>query len=236
MNFARSVKILSALALLALHTPADAEWKGKGELGIVFANGNTDTETLNAKIEMATELDRWKHGFSLAGLKASSNNLTTAQRYAAGWQSDFKLTERSYWFGALRYEDDRFSGFDYQASASTGYGYKLIDTETTKLSAQAGVGYRKLKDALTGATSGDAILRGDIGFEHLLTSTTKLLDKLVVESGSDNTFAGNDLALEVKMSDALALAVGVGVRYNTDPPVGLKKTDTLTTVNLVYAF
>ena len=38
------------------------------------------------------------------------------------------------------------------------------------------------------------------------------------------------------MSDKFALSVGLGVRHNTDPPLGLKKTDTLTTVNLVYAF
>jgi putative salt-induced outer membrane protein len=44
----------------------------------------------------------------------------------------------------------------------------------------------------------------------------------------------NDLALQVKMTDVLALAVGYSVRYNTDPQVGFEKTDTLTTINLVY--
>ncbi len=44
----------------------------------------------------------------------------------------------------------------------------------------------------------------------------------------------DDLALQVKMTEVLALAVGYGVRYNTDPPAGFKKTDTLTTINLVY--
>ena len=48
-------------------------------------------------------------------------------------------------------------------------------------------------------------------------------------------FASNELALQVKMSDKFALSVGFGVRHNTDPPAGLEKTDTLTTVNLVYA-
>ena len=44
----------------------------------------------------------------------------------------------------------------------------------------------------------------------------------------------NDLALQVSMSDALALSVGYGIRYNTDPPAGAKKSDQLTTLNLVY--
>jgi putative salt-induced outer membrane protein len=36
------------------------------------------------------------------------------------------------------------------------------------------------------------------------------------------------------MTDALALAVGYGIRYNSDPPPLSESTDTLITVNLVY--
>ena len=87
-----------------------------------------------------------------------------------------------------------------------------------------------------GKIDSSAIFRGDLKFEHALTDTTKVINTLVVEAGANNTFAANDLALQVKMSDTFALSVGLGVRHNTDPPLGLKKTDTLTTVNLVYAF
>ena len=38
------------------------------------------------------------------------------------------------------------------------------------------------------------------------------------------------------MSDKFSLSAGIGVRYNSDPPGGLKTTDTLTTLNLVYGF
>jgi putative salt-induced outer membrane protein YdiY len=44
------------------------------------------------------------------------------------------------------------------------------------------------------------------------------------------------LALQVKMNDKFSLAAGIGVRYNSDPPAGLKTTDTLATLNLVYGF
>ena len=44
------------------------------------------------------------------------------------------------------------------------------------------------------------------------------------------------LALQVKMSDRFSLSAVIGVRYNSDPPGGLKTTDTLTTLNLVYGF
>lgn len=228
----------AALAVLGLTAAvsAEADWKGKGELGVVLARGNSDTDTVNAKLEAARESDRWKHGFGLAALRATNAGDRTAERYGGFWQTDYKFSERTYAFGGLRYEDDRFSGFDYQASATAGIGHKFIDTDRTKLSGQAGVGYRRLKNALNGQTDGDVIFGGEAKFEHALTETTKIIDKLVVEAGSDNTFAANDLSIEVRINAAFALSAAVGVRYNSDPPLGRKSTDTLTTVNLVYSY
>jgi putative salt-induced outer membrane protein len=62
-----------------------------------------------------------------------------------------------------------------------------------------------------------------------------------MEAGSDNTLLTNFAGVEVKMSDRLALAAGYDVTYNTDPPANplgpaYKKTDTVTTLNLVFAF
>ena len=85
-----------------------------------------------------------------------------------------------------------------------------------------------------GDRDSDVVFRGTLDYDHELTATTSVLDKFIVEAGSNNTFLQNDLALQVKMTDVLALAVGYSVRHNTDPPVGFEKTDTLTTINLVY--
>lgn len=229
-------KHLALVLLLGASAAAQADWSGKGEAGIVFARGNSETDTANIKLDMARELDRWKHGFGIAVLRASNNSITNAERYGAAWQSDFKINDRDFWFGNLGYEQDEFSGFEYQASATTGYGRKFIDTDSTKLVGQLGAGYRRLQNAVTGATSGDPVLRGDLAFERVLTETTRIIDKLSIVAGDSNTLATNELALQVKMSDAFALSFGVGVRMNTDPPAGAKKTDTLTTINLVYGF
>jgi putative salt-induced outer membrane protein YdiY len=45
----------------------------------------------------------------------------------------------------------------------------------------------------------------------------------------------DNLALQVKMNSALALAIGFQLHSNSNPPAGaVKRTDTLTTINLVY--
>ncbi|MDQ1243124.1 MAG: putative salt-induced outer membrane protein, partial [Pseudomonadota bacterium] len=73
-----------------------------------------------------------------------------------------------------------------------------------------------------------------ICWDHQLTETTKIVERFLVETGSENTYFQNDLGLEVSMSDRLALRVGYQYRRNTDVPPGVEKTDTLTTLGLIY--
>jgi putative salt-induced outer membrane protein YdiY len=44
----------------------------------------------------------------------------------------------------------------------------------------------------------------------------------------------NEAGVVVKMTDRLAMSLAYTIRHNTEPPAGFKKTDTLTTANLVY--
>ena len=225
-------------------SPAHADWTGKGEAGLVIASGNTETETANAKVQLANEIGKWKHQFGGAALYASDVDGTTAQRWEAFEQTDYNFSPRTFWFGAVRYEDDEFSGFEYQAIASTGIGRKFIDSDVTKFTGTAGVGYKFFETSdvfdaagallLPGDSDSEVVFRGTLDYDHKFTATTSLRDQLVAEAGSTNTFVQNDLALQVKMTDVLALAVGYSVRHNTDPPVGFEETDTLTTINLVY--
>ena len=250
MNFIRSSAALGACLGIGagfFAPSAHADWAGKGEAGVLISRGNTDSTSANAKLAIAREEGVWKNSFALAFLYGKTASFTTAQHVEAKWETDRKISDRMFWFGALRGEQDKFSGFAYQATLSTGIGYKFIDTDATKLAGTFGVGYRRLRPELLTKdaaghviarekldSEGDAVATAGLDFSHALTANTKVLNKFAVETGSKNTLVANDLALQVSMSDALALSVGYGIRYNTDPPAGAKKSDQLTTLNLVY--
>jgi hypothetical protein len=140
-----------------------------------------------------------------------------AERWDTLWQSNYDVSKDLFAFGALRYSHDMFSGFQYQASATAGIGYKLIDTDATKLNLQA-------------------VITAGLMYSQALTSTMTLSDKFMVESGSSDTLLTNTLALTVKMSTKLALSLGYNTQDNSKPPAGLKKLDSLETFNLVYSF
>lgn len=232
------IRLVASLAGVLVMNPVSAAeaWSGEGQLGFVLARGNSDADTINAKLDLAKETASWKNAVGIAALRSSNDGARNAERYAASWQTDYRFSARSYWFGGARYEDDRFSGFDYQASLVSGLGHRFVDDEDFKLFGQAGLGFRRLESALTGSTEDNLIFSAELRYEQRLTETTSLKNKLIVEAGEANNFLSNELALQVKINTRLSLAAGVGVRHNTDPPQGREKTDTLTTLNLVYGF
>ncbi len=224
----------AVLMLCALSGAALAEVTAKGEIGASFASGNTETEVANAAFDLGVKSGKWAHTLGLAGNFGSDNGATTAQRWETRGQSGYDFTPRAYWFGAGRYEDDRFSAYDFQATLSSGLGYRIIDSERTKLWIQGGPGYRFAEFNQTGESENGAIARGDLGFDYQLSETTKIVERFLVETGSENTYLQNDLGLEVTIMGSLGLRVGYQIRHNSDVPPGVDKTDSLTTVGLIY--
>jgi putative salt-induced outer membrane protein len=223
-------------------------WTGKGQAGYTSSSGNSEGKSANAAIDMAYLADPWKHAFHLGGLYGQSAGLVAAERWDTSWQSNYDLTKDLYTFGLLSYRHDLFSGFDYQASASAGLGYKFIATDTTKLDAQVGIGYQVLRPEdiikVNGAVASRTLLPSQNGiaetaavnYSQVLTGTVTLTDKLAVTASSADTLVTNALAVAVKVSTKLALSVGYALQDNTKPPAGLKRIDTLETLNLVYSF
>lgn len=246
-----AIALLSALAARADEAPPppNGVWTGKGQLGFLDSQGNTNARSGNAMLDTGYVDAPWKHALHLEGLYGENSGIVSAERWQALWQSNYAFTTNLFAFGGLRYDHDLFSGFDYQGSVTAGVGYSVFNTKSTQLSVQVGAGYRTLRpeDIVKDPNglviqrtllpkSSDAIGTGGINYSQALTASTTLSDKLTVEAGSLNTLVTNALALAVKMTDKLAVSLGYSLEDNSKPPGKLKKLDTTETVNLVYGF
>lgn len=257
---------LFALLPLAVHAEEDEGWSGSGEVGFAAARGNAKSESLNAKLQLKKEDDTWKNHFYLNALRNKGEVKTTvvedgepttvssfqltSNRYEAGASVGYKLDERSYIVGALRYENDDFSAYEYQSVASIGYGYTMLKNERSELSFEIGPGYKRYRPVDTFTTVGDPpeivvvhsdaegefVGRGLIAYRHKITDNTAFENTTLVEAGQDNTFLQNDAGLSVSINKSFALKVGYQVRHNSDTSPGTEKTDQLLTTNLVYNF
>jgi len=225
-----------ALCGLVLSMPVVAEVTGNAELGLLVSTGNTETETFNTAFNLTWEEGAWLNESTMSFVLGRDDGTTNSNRFVAGNRTKYSFSERSYFFGAVRYDRDKFSSFSYQGSLAFGVGRHLVDTERHRFSVEAGPGFRFAERRDTGETENEVILRGLADYTWTVSDNTELTNRLLVEAGSDNTFAENVLGLTVAMNARLALKAGVSVRHNTDVDPGREKTDTLTTVNLVYNF
>lgn len=222
-------------------------WAARAAAGYTKTGGITDTSTANALFHVAHVIDRWKLLFAVDGLYGSTAGETTAQAWHAHLQGNYSLTERLYWYGAGQYDDDRFSGFAYQRMVSTGVGYDFLKTESTKLSAQIGVGEQWLRPELLTenaigaiisttelAAEKQTVLDAAAHLEHSFNPQVKFIAGFSTESGNLNSSTAASVALQVKMTNTLALSASYQFIRNSNPPPGIEPRSTLATLNLVY--
>jgi putative salt-induced outer membrane protein len=243
-HFKKVVNVVVCVCASLFALNAHAQWTAKAEAGAVAARGNTETDSANVKLDVGREFRRWKNLVSLAAVYASDEIGATGQRWEGRGQTDYKFLSDGFWFASARYEEDRFSGFEYQTTYGTGLGWRFYDDPAIKLTAQIGAGYRVSRERdsfaedditfIPGERQEELIGQFSINYEHELTATTKIVDRFLVESGANNTFVQNEVSVQVKIMESLALAVGYAARYNSQPPEEFEELDTLTTLNLVY--
>jgi putative salt-induced outer membrane protein len=210
-------------------------WNGEAELGLLVTSGNTDTQTLNARLTIDNTRPKWEHQFRLEAVRTEDSSAITAERYTAFTRSRYLLSQVDYLFGNLRYEDDRFAGYDQRTTEVAGYGRKFYNSDAFKLSAEVGAGARQT-DYTTGEQVDEAIVRLGTDLFVALSETSSFKETLFVESGDSNTYTESTSELKLKVNSSLAMKLTLTVKDNSDPPVGNKHTDTETAVTLVYDF
>ncbi|MHB8816908.1 MAG: DUF481 domain-containing protein [Steroidobacteraceae bacterium] len=224
-------------------------WAAQGQLGLIVTSSNTTTKSGNATFSAAHAMGRWTLSGGVAGLYASTGRYTTQQDSNVNLQADLALSKRTFWFSSARWDRNLFTGFSYQESIASGGGFNFIQTPATVLAGELGVGYRiEHPEILRTGPDGnvisrtsepmerDAVLQAGVNYSHAITRTTKFVNALLVQYGSSETTTTDNLALQVKVDESLSLAVGMQLVDNTNPPPGsARHTDTVMTVNLVYA-
>lgn len=229
------IRSLLPLALLAASATASAEWTPTAELGLVNTSGNSDTTSANGKFSLEGTDEVWTHEYFLAALRAEADDVTTANRLELGAKTARRLGERQYLGSAARHERDDFSAYEHQSTLALNYGAWLLKEEGHSFQLEGGPGLRHARLAENGGSETDALLRGYADYQHQLTDSTKFYNTLLVEATPENTFAQNDLGIAVSINKTLALKAGFQARHNTEAPEGVERTDTLTSVNIVWS-
>ena len=232
LTYALAFCLASTTALANKDKPG---WSGEGEFGLAITSGNTDTKNLNGRLKLINNRGLWRDTIGVEALSFSDNNTTTAERYTFNYKADRKISANEYLFGAFRYDDDRFSGFDYQSSLTAGYGRRLFERARSHLDAEIGGGYR-FSETIDGESQNQSILRLYGNYEYDVSDNSVFSQTLLIEPGPDNTFTESVTGFKVGFAEKLALKLSLAIRTNSDTPAGTSSTDKITSAAVVYSF
>lgn len=228
--------ILSVLYLLSPATYAEPV-KGEFDLGFLNKQGNSDTQTINAKLALSRESGHWLHKANASYFSDESNRITTSEKYELGAQSDRNLNKDSFLFILGNYEKDRFSGFDYQATLGAGYGYKVINSDDHVLTFEIGPGYRaNALENINEKDNDEFTFRVAEFYNWKLSETARFDQYFAIESGHQNTITRYGLVITSTLTSSLSLKVGFNVKQTDKVPVNTDDVDSETFASIGYSF
>ncbi len=237
MKFIFTLLMICSLAMPALAAdvqPTD-EWKNSSEIGALQTSGNTRTLTLNAKTRMSHEGRHLRDTFEASAHAATDRNTTTAEKYTASLQEDWKITDRDYLLLRIGFITDRFSGFRRRTSETIGYGRDLIKSDAFEWNMELGGGLRQSK--LTNNTSNnESIVRGSTRAQWQIADSATLIQKLSTEGGKSGWASKSVTALQQKINSHLASKISLTLEHNSKVPTGRKKLDIETAITLVVNY
>ena len=210
-------------------------WAAEAEFGWVQTSGNTDTQTGKAKGKLTYTQTKWQNIASAEALNTKDKSSTTAERYKLKDQLRYDMAKDRYLYAIVTYEDDRFSGYDYRATESLGYGAKLINDPGFLLEVEGGPGARQSK-LDNGDTESEGLVRLSGNLNWQLSEAAKLGQELTTEVGDEATITESVTSLQSQVNHSLAMKMSYTVKHTSDVPDGVKKTDRESTVTLVYSF
>ena len=254
------------LPLLCMTTPLawaeEDKFSADAEFGAILTSGNTQSTALKGKLDIKQDLTRWRTNFVAEALykedeierteggETIKEDEKTAEKYFLSGQGDYKLNEdyRALFIYASA-EQDKFSGYEYQATVAAGYTDQIFKTDKSLLKYSIGPGYAfyESEDVLdtdgTVLTPGESedslIIRASINYEHAFSENAKFTQILSTDYATDsdkNTKTRSETALTAKISTDFALKASVTATHNSEAPEDKKSTDTQTAVTLVYSF
>ncbi len=205
-------------------------------VGYVGTSGNTEITTLNTEYLLTYFDENWTHNFEFSALSSREDGTGKAERYFIGNKSDYALmNEDQYLYAQASYTDDRFSGFDYQAIATLGYGQYFMRGNGKDLQGFIGLGYRQ-NDSKTTGSEGEAVITLGEEYDWVISETSALTQSLTFDIGDKRTITTFEIGLESNIIDSISTKIAFQYRNNSDVPAGIEKTDTQTSISLVYTF
>jgi len=211
-------------------------WEGKINASGLLSDGNSENIAGGLAVEGARKAGPLTHnvkGFVDIG---RSGGVTNQKRWGASYQLNVDLSDRTYAYARILYEEDEFSGFDYRIFSGAGLGHFFYDVETFAWKIEGGPGFRyspidetrevDQNAAFFASTEVDWVIRDGVTFSQDLNATWT----------EPTTTLQSVTKLDTKLTEAISTGLSFEYRYETDPPADRENFDAIARASLIYGF
>lgn len=231
---------LEAPALAETVPPPDGRWRGSFGVGLTNTTGNNETFNAAVSADAVRRTDDDKISARLLSLygEREENGVSelTVGVFRANARYDHDLSKLWYAFLGYTLEKDKLADLKWRNSPSAGAGLHLRNTETFTFDVFAGYSYNheELYDQTT--RSFHEALLGEETMNRFGTgaSLTQRLSIYPNLSESGEMRAAFDAELLAPVLGRWNLTLKYSLRYQSDPPPGVEKQDTVLYAGLQY--
>lgn len=227
---------LPAMANSTADTPKEiaSPWKANVEAGAVLTSGNTDSSSFNAASSVKYTTDGWLAEAKFSALNSREDKKTSKEKYNGRLSYNKNLTRLWYVGWVAQQERDRFSGYYHQSSSAISLGLKAINTPKHQLNFEAGPGYFFEKERDTDTTNKEYLNRLATNYAWQINTGVSLEQEYIVENSSEKTLQHYEAGLSTQLNSRLAAKLSYKLKKDSQVPANKAKTDTQTSLNLVY--
>jgi len=228
------------------------------QLGFLYLTGNTRSADIKTGLDLRFERDVWRSFFVFDLLvkkteietEDSQDFETTDQKWSIASQTNYTIDpiKKNYLYGSVFYEENRFSGFDSQASMSTGWGRRWYESKASSFDADIGPGFKRDVTQVTeeeravgmaSQTQDTLILQSQALYIRKLNEHIEFKQLLVIkhafEKGQNSIYKAES-SITSKLIDSLQLKLNFTIDYNSKVDDDKENLNTETSVVLIYSF
>lgn len=175
-----------------------------------------------ASFDYLKENGLWQHALEGNYVYQEKGDTRVRNEGFFSFKENYALSDKGYAIGWLRYDYDEFRNDSNRTSLSVGYGYKLLRTDTTKISNEISLGqmYNNL--------NWQDVITNSLWFSHKVAKRVTFVNKFLIDF-ADEQYIRNKTELNYQFDEGIIL--GVSNLYTKDPVI-----DNVTTFNIGASF
>jgi putative salt-induced outer membrane protein len=224
---------------------APGSWSTAAELGAITTSGNTVGTSVTGRIDARQELSNWSNQYTFSGFFKEDEAVgadgkrvrqRSAERFSLSARAAFKLLkegERLFVFGS--HVNDKFGAFTRFSTLAVGHSSQWYKSDNKAIDVEVGPGYFSGQRA-TGVGESGFTVHGAALIRWQVSPSAQFSQTVSVERGTSNVHSMAESALSTRIYDTMQMKAAFSVRSDSNVPSDKKKTDTQTSLTLVYSF